>query len=226
MTSESWQPPGGFDAACTRCPRLASYLAAARRTHPDYYARPVPAFGAAQPRILIVGLAPGFHGANRTGRPFTGDYAGRLLYSTLCELGLANRAESLAVGDGLARRGVRISNAVKCAPPANKPLPREIAGCNAYLQAELTQLEGLHVLVALGRIAHDAACLALGIRRAALPFGHGREHAIPGDRWLLDSYHCSRYNTQTRRLTTEMFRSVLGRACELAESAGSGTVGM
>lgn len=225
MTAESWQPPGSFDAACTRCPRLAAFLADARRERPDYWARPVPAFGDPDPRILIVGLAPGFHGANRTGRPFTGDHAGLLLYSTLYELGLASRAESCAPHDGLELRGARITNAAKCAPPANKPLPAEVARCNVYLQAELVQLHRVRTIVALGRIAHDAACLALGIRRSALPFAHGRVHALGDGRWLLDSYHCSRYNTQTRRLTPQMFRDVLARARELAETAPSAAAG-
>jgi uracil-DNA glycosylase len=156
------------------------------------------------------------HGANRTGRPFTGDFAGILLYETLHALGLASQAQGDAPDDGLELRGARICNAVKCAPPENKPLPDEIRECNGYLQVELAQLESARVLVALGRIAHDAALLALGMKRSACAFAHAAEHALPGDRHLLDSYHCSRYNTQTRRLTAAMFRSVLERAVELA----------
>jgi uracil-DNA glycosylase family 4 len=222
LSAEVAQPPGSFDPHCTRCARLAAYLAGARRRHPDYYAHPVPSFGDGAPRLLIVGLAPGFHGANRTGRPFTGDHAGVLLYETLHALGFANRPQSLARGDGFALRGVRIANAAKCAPPENKPLPVEVRNCNAYVQAELAQLPSVRVIVALGRIAHDAVCLALGIRRAVAPFAHGREHPLPGGRILLDSYHCSRYNTQTGRLTAEMFRAVMERARELSATGSAG----
>ena len=221
MQAESWQPPGSFDPRCTRCPRLAAYLAEARRRYPDYYGRPVLAFGDRAPRVLIVGLAPGYHGANRTGRPFTGDYAGRLLYATLHALGFASRPESTDVGDGLELRGARITNAARCAPPDNKPLPAEVRNCNGYLQAELAALDSVRVIVALGRVAHGAVCRACGIRPAAVPFAHGREHALAHGRILLDSYHCSRYNTQTRRLTPEMFRAVMERARELAGPRGA-----
>jgi uracil-DNA glycosylase len=209
-----------YDPNCTRCPRLASYLAEAHARYPKYWCRPVASFGDTHPRIVLVGLAPGMHGANRTGRPFTGDFAGILLYETLHALGLATQARATAPDgasdDGLELTGARITNAVKCAPPENKPLPDEIRECNAYLQAELAQLTGARVLVALGRIAHDAALMALGMKRSACVFAHAAEHALPEDRYLLDSYHCSRYNTQTRRLTPAMFRSVLERAVELA----------
>jgi uracil-DNA glycosylase len=208
-----------YDPNCVRCPRLATYLAECRRQHPDYWCRPVPSFGDPAPKIVLVGLAPGLHGANRTGRPFTGDFAGILLYETLFELGLATRRESRAANDALKLKGVRIVNSVKCAPPENKPLPEEIRRCNAYLKAELAKLAGARVLVALGRIGHDAALLALGLKRSAFPFAHGREHRLDAGRYLLDSYHCSRYNTQTRRLTARMFRAVLERARELAEAA-------
>lgn len=157
------------------------------------------------------------HGANRTGRPFTGDYAGLLLYETLFELGLATRAESTSADDGLQLRNVRIVNSVKCVPPANKPLPDEIRRCNAYLQVELRELTQVRVIVALGRIAHDAFLLSAGLKRGDYPFGHGREHSLGARKHLIDSYHCSRYNTQTRRLTAEMFKKVVARACELAE---------
>jgi uracil-DNA glycosylase family 4 len=205
-----------FDAGCTDCPRLAGFLAQVRARHPDYYARPVPPFGAEAPRILIVGLAPGLHGANRSGRPFTGDFAGILLYETLHAHGLASAATSVSVTDGLRLEHARITNAVKCLPPANKPLPAEIRHCNHYLAAELEALASVRVILALGRVAHEAVLMALGQRRAGLPFGHGREHALPGERVLIDSYHCSRYNTQTRRLTAAMFGDVVARAALLA----------
>jgi uracil-DNA glycosylase len=205
-----------YDADCTRCPRLAAFLAETHRRYPHYWSRPVAPFGVKDPRILIVGLAPGLHGANRTGRPFTGDFAGILLYETLYELGLATRATSVSADDSLKLRNLRISNAVKCVPPQNKPLPDEIRRCNVYLQAELAQLKSTKVIVALGRIAHDAALMALDLKRGAFPFAHGREHRLEGGRTLVDSYHCSRYNTQTRRLTADMFRSVMARACKLA----------
>ncbi len=205
-----------YDPDCTRCPRLASYLAECHEAHPDYWCRPVPSFGDPAPRIVLVGLAPGLHGANRTGRPFTGDYAGILLYETLFQLGLATARTSVTADDPLQLKGVRIVNSVKCAPPENKPLPDEIRRCNVYLKAELEALDGVRVLVALGRIGHDAALLALGLARSAFTFSHGREHRLDDTRYLLDSYHCSRYNTQTRRLTEPMFRAVLARARELA----------
>jgi uracil-DNA glycosylase family 4 len=191
-----------YDPNCTRCPRLAEFLAETHQRYPDYFARPVPSFGAVAPRILIVGLAPGMHGANRTGRPFTGDFAGILLYETLYELGLANRSESIAADDPLRLLNARIANAVKCLPPANKPLPDEIRTCNAYLQTELRELTKVRVVLALGRIAHDAVLMSEG---------------LGPKRHLIDSYHCSRYNTNTRRLTPAMFKTVVARACELAE---------
>lgn len=205
-----------YDPDCTRCPRLAEFLAECHARYPAYWCRPVASFGDGAPRIVIVGLAPGLHGANRTGRPFTGDYAGILLYETLFELGLSTRRESRSASDRLQLQGVRILNSVKCVPPENKPTPEEIRTCNVYLRAELARLTSARVLVALGRIGHDAALLALGMRRSAFPFAHGAEHRLDGARRLLDSYHCSRYNTQTGRLTAAMFRSVLARACELA----------
>ena len=205
-----------YDPDCTRCPRLARYLEATRSSHAGYWARPVPSFGAESPRLILVGLAPGLHGANRTGRPFTGDYAGILLYRTLYELGLASAPESASASDDLELIGVRIVNSVKCVPPGNKPLPAEIRACNAYLKAELGELSVARVYLALGRIAHDALLLARGLKRARFPFAHGREHELGAATWLIDSYHCSRYNTQTRRLTPEMFREVMARACERA----------
>ncbi|HEY7887075.1 MAG TPA: uracil-DNA glycosylase [Steroidobacteraceae bacterium] len=205
-----------YDPSCTRCPRLAEFLAEVHGSYPDYWARPVPSFGAANPRLVFVGLAPGLHGANRTGRPFTGDYAGELLYRTLHEAGIATRPESIAADDGLELRHARIINSVKCVPPGNKPLPDEIRSCNAYLKAELASLTRVRVVLALGRVGHDAFLMACGLKRSQFPFGHGREHQLDETRYLIDSYHCSRYNTSTGVLTEPMFRKVVARACELA----------
>jgi uracil-DNA glycosylase family 4 len=193
---------------CTDCPRLAAFLADVRRRHPDYHARPVAPFGDARARLLIVGLAPGLHGANRTGRPFTGDYAGILLYETLHRFGFANKPESVAPGDGLELIDCRISNSVKCLPPQNKPEPAEIRTCNRYLADELRADRHARVLLALGRVAHQAALMALGLKQGAYAFAHGARHALPDGKVLIDSYHCSRYNTQTRRLTAEGFHDV------------------
>ncbi|MBU3672958.1 MAG: uracil-DNA glycosylase [Sinobacteraceae bacterium] len=205
-----------FEPQCRRCPRLAQFCESTGERYPGYHAAPVPAFGDAAPRWLIVGLAPGLHGANRTGRPFTGDHAGILLYDTLHALGVSSAAESVSREDGLQLTGVRITNAVKCLPPANKPTPAEIRTCNAFLRAELAAHEAVRVVVALGRIAHDAVLDALDLPRAGFRFAHAARHALGPDRWLLDSYHCSRYNTQTKRLTPEMFRAVLAEARDLA----------
>jgi uracil-DNA glycosylase family 4 len=203
-----------YDRECTACPRLARFLEDSRRRFPDHVCRPVPAFGDERPWLLIAGLAPGLHGANRTGRPFTGDYAGVLLYETLFGLGLSNQPEGKSADDGLKLKGVRITNAVKCVPPENKPDGAEIRRCNAYIAAEIAALPSVTVILALGRIAHDAVLMALDQKRSAFKFGHGAEHRVAG-RHLIDSYHCSRYNTQTRRLTPEMFRTVISRAVEL-----------
>ena len=205
-----------FEPDCRRCPRLAGFRDEVKRGHPGYWARPVPAFGDTQPRILVVGLAPGLHGANRTGRPFTGDFAGILLYETLHAVGIATQPHSVSADDSLRLRGLRITNAVKCLPPQNKPLPDEIARCNGFLKAEVAALPSVRVLLALGRIAHDAALDALGVRRASARFAHGAEHHLGNGRVLVDSYHCSRYNTNTRRLTPTMFRDVVARTVELA----------
>jgi len=206
-----------YDPGCTRCPRLASFLAESHAKYPSYWSRPVPSFGPISARIAIVGLAPGMHGANRSARPFTGDYAGLLLYQTLYDLGLASQPQSTAYDDALKLRNVRILNAVKCVPPENKPTPEEIRECNGFLKAELAAMKSARVYVALGLVAHEAILRALGRRRTELKFAHAALHPLGEARYLLDSYHCSRYNTQTRRLTPEMFRAVLARACELAE---------
>jgi uracil-DNA glycosylase family 4 len=205
-----------YDADCRRCPRLAQFLTDVHQERPDYFCKPVPAFGDPAAKILIVGLAPGKHGANRSGRPFTGDFAGILLYATLYKFGLASAPVSLAVDDGLRLVGTRITNAVKCLPPDNKPLPIEIRSCNEFLRAELEQSGDLRVILALGTIAHAAVLQACGLPPVRLRFAHAAEHRLPEGRVLLDSYHCSRYNTQTRRLTAPMFEAVVGRAAELA----------
>jgi uracil-DNA glycosylase len=203
-----------YDRDCTACPRLAKFLEDSRRRFPDHLCRPVASFGDPKPWLLIAGLAPGLHGANRTGRPFTGDYAGVLLYETLFGLGLSNQPNGAAPDDGLRLKGARITNAVKCVPPENKPDAAEIRRCNAYIAAEIAALPSVKVILALGRIAHDAVLMALGEKRGDHKFGHGAEHVVR-DLHLIDSYHCSRYNTQTRRLTPEMFRKVVSRAVEL-----------
>ncbi len=208
-----------FDPDCRACPRLAAHLREVRRRHPDYHARPVAPFGPRRARLLVVGLAPGLHGANATGRPFTGDHAGILLYETLHRFGFASRPESRHRRDGLVLRDCRITNAVKCLPPANRPTPAEVARCNGYLAAELAAVPEGGVVLALGTLAHGAVLRALGRRQADHPFAHGRRHR-PGTGWtLLDSYHCSRYNTQTGRLTPAMFRRVFQRIARLLEAA-------
>lgn len=201
-----------FDPACRRCERLASFLDDVRDKHPDYFCKPVPAFGDDGAGLLIVGLAPGKHGANATGRPFTGDYAGVLLYQTLYKFGFASAAESVSDDDGLVLHDCRITNAVKCLPPQNKPTGAEIKACRSFLAAELDGLRDRAVVVALGGIAHRSTVAALGLRQKDCVFGHGAEHGLPRGLTLIDSYHCSRYNTQTKRLTPSMFEHVFARA--------------
>jgi len=212
-----------YDANCRSCPRLAGFLHQVKRQYPHYVCLPVPPFGAEDARLLIVGLAPGMKGANATGRPFTGDGAGPLLYGTLMQLGLASRpvpvgiadpADSIRADDGLQLHRCRISNAVKCLPPDNKPLPVEVRACNRYLAAEILALPQLRVIVALGRVAHDAVLMALGEKPAAARFAHGAEHPLRGYT-LIDSYHCSRYNQNTGRLTAPMLHAVFARAVQL-----------
>ncbi|HUW97746.1 MAG TPA: uracil-DNA glycosylase [Acidiferrobacter sp.] len=196
---------------CRKCPRLASFRDETRARYPDYRCLPVPALGADDTKIVIVGLAPGLHGANATGRPFTGDFAGILLYNTLYRLGLSNQPQSEAVGDGLELKGCRITNAVKCVPPANRPTGVEIQTCAPYLTAELARQPTGGVIIALGRIAHDAVLRAFKQPLSHFRFGHGARHDV-GGRVLWDSYHCSRYNTQTRRLTEASFVAVFEAA--------------
>ena len=200
---------------CPLCPRLVAFRHQCRAEYPEWWNAPVPAFGDPGAWLAIVGLAPGKHGANRTGRPFTGDFAGDLLYATLLKFGLAEGEYRADAGDGLRLRGTVILNAVKCLPPANKPEPGEIATCRNYLEAGLAALGEVRVLVALGQIAHVAAARALGLPTSSTRFGHGAEHVAPDGRMLLSSYHCSRYNQNTRRLDAAMFESVFERACAL-----------
>jgi uracil-DNA glycosylase family 4 len=197
-----------YSAACRDCPRLAAFLDNVRIAHPDYHALPVAPFGVAKPRLLIVGLAPGMHGANRSGRPFTGDFAGILLYQTLFKFGFANASISVSRDDGLRLVDCRITNAVKCLPPENKPERDEINRCNHYLAAEIAAAKELRAILALGTIAHDAVLMAHGLKRSSCKFAHGATHFLPGGVTLFDSYHCSRYNTQTRRLTAAMFEQI------------------
>ena len=200
-----------FDRDCRACPRLATFLDEVQEKHPDYYCRPVPPFGDEQARLLVVGLAPGLHGANRTGRPFTGDHAGIMLYVTLHRFGFSTHRESMSADDDLQLVDARITNAVKCLPPANKPVGAEVNTCNAFLANELRALPTGAVVIALGGIAHRAIIRALGLRQADYKFAHEAVHDLGSFR-LLDSYHCSRYNTNTGRLTTDMFEAVFATA--------------
>lgn len=204
-----------FDAKCRRCPRLAQFLDDVRSKQPGYYCLPVPPFGDARAELLVVGLAPGMHGANRTGRPFTGDHAGILLYEMLHEFGFGTLAESISADDPLRLKNCRITNAVKCLPPDNKPIGAEINECNQFLAKEIETMPAGSLLIALGGIAHRAIIKAAGLRQADYKFGHAAEHDVEGRFTMLDSYHCSRYNTNTGRLTTEMFRAVFARAREI-----------
>lgn len=193
---------------CDLCPRLSAFRASNQAAYPDFFNAPVPSFGPADARILIVGLAPGLRGANRTGRPFTGDYAGDLLYETLLAQDLARGLYARRPDDGLQLAGCRIVNAVRCVPPENKPTGAEVATCRQFLEAEIAALPELRALLALGTIAHGAVLAACGLRKSHYRFAHGAMHDLPGGLVLADSYHCSRYNTNTRRLTPEMFASV------------------
>lgn len=201
---------------CMICPRLACFRADNRGANPTWHNAPVPSFGPRDAPLLIVGLAPGMKGANRTGRPFTGDYAGDLLYATLLELGLAQGTYRAQPDDGLALVDCRITNAVRCVPPANKPTPPEIASCRGFLKATIAEMPRLAVILPLGRIAHDSVLASLDVRRAAFPFGHGRIHEVRPGLSVHDSYHCSRYNTNTGVLTPEMFRAAVTAARDRA----------
>jgi uracil-DNA glycosylase family 4 len=205
------KPSNNFDPNCAQCTRLADFLIEVGAQYPEYFSKPVPAFGDKKARLCIIGLAPGMHGANATGRPFTGDHAGILLYQTLFKYGFASAAQSVSADDGLKLLNCRITNAVKCLPPQNKPIGAEVNTCNKWLAQELKALPDNYVLVALGGIAHKAVIKALGLKQNDYDFGHGVEHKLERG-ILIDCYHCSRYNTQTRRLTTPMFEKVFKRA--------------
>ena len=205
-----------FDRDCRACPRLAGFLDDVNGRYPDYYCRPVPPFGNVDARFLIVGLAPGMHGANRTGRPFTGDHAGILLYQMLHKYGFSSRDHSESADDGLVLNDCRITNAVKCLPPDNKPIGAEINTCNSFLERELELMPQESVVMALGGIAHRAVIKARGLRQVDYKFAHAAVHDL-GDFKLLDSYHCSRYNTNTRRLTEAMFDGVFAEVRELLQ---------
>ena len=202
--------PSEPDRNCPLCPRLASFRDSIRAREPKWFNSPVPSFGDPNAALLIVGLAPGVQGANRTGRPFTGDFAGDLLYATLLEYGFAKGVYQARPDDGLKLVGCRISNAVRCVPPQNKPLPIEINTCRQFLSATITAMPKLRAIVALGRVAHDSMLKVLALRAVAAPFAHGAIHPA-GALKLYDSYHCSRYNTNTRVLTPQMFRSVFAK---------------
>ncbi len=203
--------PTGFTLDCSLCSRLADFLHEVKFKHPDYHCRPVPSFGDENAHFLIVGLAPGMHGANATGRPFTGDHAGILLYQTLRQFGFASSDQSVSADDGLLLKDCRITNAVRCLPPQNKPIGAEVNNCNRYLQQELAQMPSDSVVMALGVVAHRAVIKAMGLRQNQFQFGHAVEHRLTPQLLLIDSYHCSRYNTNTRRLTTEMFQAVFAQ---------------
>jgi uracil-DNA glycosylase family 4 len=203
---------------CPLCPRLVEYREQNARAEPDWFNGAAPSFGDSAARLVVVGLAPGRTGANRTGRPFTGDYAGELLYGTLKKFGFAEGVYRADPNDGFRLIDAMITNAVRCAPPENKPTPGEIAICRQFLTARLSALPRLRVILALGSIAHESVLRAHGLKPSAAKFAHGAEAALPNGRMLISSYHCSRYNTQTRRLTTEMFEAVMARAKALAET--------
>lgn len=200
---------------CPRCPRLVEFRRELRAEYPDWWNAPVNAFGDPQAWLAIIGLAPGKHGANRTGRPFTGDYAGDLLFATLDKFGLSEGRYASSTDDGLRLKGAIIVNSVKCLPPQNKPTPEEIRTCRPYLEGQIAVLPSARVFIALGQIAHQSAVKALGGKLPKAKFGHLAEHRMPDGQVLIDSYHCSRYNTNTGRLTAEMFESVFARAMEL-----------
>ena len=196
------------EADCRLCPRLGDFRDGNRERFPDFFNAPVPSFGNDGARLLIVGLAPGLKGANWSGRPFTGDYAGELLYPTLLKFGFARGGYGARRDDGLTLAGCRITNAVRCVPPQNKPTTEEIKTCLPFLAAEIASLPELRAILALGAVAHGSVLAALGLRRARYRFAHGVHHDLPNGLRLTDSYHCSRYNTNTGRLTAEMFEKV------------------
>jgi len=206
---------------CPHCPRLVAFRHENRQRLPQCHNAPVPSFGRLDARLLVVGLAPGLKGANCSGRPFTGDYAGDLLYATLLQAGLASGSYGRHAEDGIALEGVRITNAVRCVPPQNKPEPVEIRTCNAFLAAEIAAMPALRAILALGAIAHGAVLTAVGLRKSHTAFRHGALHRLPSGLTLADSYHCSRYNTNTNRLTTAMFESVIADVAALLRASSA-----
>jgi uracil-DNA glycosylase family 4 len=196
-----------YDPNCKKCPRLVHFLANVKKQYPDYFCRPVSSFGEHNGKLLIVGLAPGMHGANRTGRPFTGDYAGVLLYETLYKFGFSNKKISAGKSDGLKLINCAITNAVKCLPPNNKPIANEINQCNYYLINELLDLPPHSAILALGGVAHKAIIKAMGLQQSKYKFCHSAEYLVQ-QKMLFNSYHCSRYNTNTKRLTKTMFQQI------------------
>jgi uracil-DNA glycosylase family 4 len=224
-------PSGMPGRDCPRCPRLVAFRQSWRHSEPEWFNAPVDSFGPSDARLLIVGLAPGLRGANRTGRPFTGDYAGDLLYATLIEFGFARGHYAARAEDGLELLDCRITNAVRCVPPDNKPTPQEITTCRDYLTAAIAEMNNLRAVVALGRIAHESFVQASGARRSQFPFAHGRAHVlalvsapVSAPLTLLDSYHCSRYNTNTGVLTPQMFRDVIAQARKLIDAQPQGAL--
>ena len=205
-------PGAEAERDCPRCPRLVAFREACRTEHPGWWNAPVPAFGDTQAWLAIVGLAPGKHGANRTGRPFTGDFAGDLLYATLRKFGLSAGEYGGRSDDGLTLRGAIVLNAVKCLPPQNRTLPAEEANCRPFLLAAIEEMPALNTFIALGKVAHDSLCRSFGVPLANAKFAHGAEHGLPGSRRLIDSYHCSRYNQNTGRLDAAMFEAVFAKA--------------
>lgn len=217
MTDGPLLPPEQPGPDCTLCPRLAAMRAENRAAFPGWHNAPVASWGPLDATVMVLGMAPGLRGANRTGRPFTGDHAGRLLYATLLKQGLATGSYEERPDDGLVLTGCRVTNAVRCVPPANLPQPAEVRSCNRFLQGEIAAMPRLRVVLALGTLAHDALLRALGLRLAAARFAHGAVHALPsGPLLLADSYHVSRYNTSTRRLTAEMFEAVVAEVVRRA----------
>lgn len=226
QTSAAPSPPAEPPRDCARCPRLVAYREENARAEPDWFNAPVPSFGSDDARLLVVGLAPGRGGANRTGRPFTGDYAGDVLYPALLAGGFARGAYDARPDDGLTLAGCMITNAVRCVPPQNKPTGAEARACRDFLKARIASLPKLAVILALGRVAHDNTCAALGLRAKDAPFGHGAAHAVranDGPVTLIDSYHTSRYNLNTRVLTHEMFAQVITQARALVDAADAST---
>ena len=200
---------------CNKCPRLCQFIQKNKELYPDFFNGPVPNFGDNNGALLVVGLAPGLKGANRTGRPFTGDYAGIILYETLLKFGWASGTYKQAPDDGLELKNAMITNAVACVPPENKPTPKEIDTCNERLKATIQSMKNLHIILSLGRISHQAVIKAFGLKQSAFPFAHGNVHHLLNGIYLVDSYHCSRYNINTNQLTQEMFNAVFEKIKQL-----------